>query len=163
MKYISPKDEHGNPYYVPIVAKNKDFLIGYLKGLETAKDIIEEVMESIDIKVDLGPVEIVLDSTRFNDLLENGKRESEMTDDELKSYFYDIMEEISTKLTETNSENGVFDNTVLKVECSCGFEFKSWEDLEDVPETNFLCRNCGKILIHYTNVNEYEYEYDEGA
>ena len=162
MKYIPPKDEHGTPYYVPIVAKNKDFLLGYLHGLETAQEVIEDVMGSIDVKVDLGPVDVILDSTRFNDILENGKRESEMTENELKSYFFDIMEEITTKLTEQNSENDVFNDVVLKVECSCGFGFNSWEDLSDIPETNFLCQNCGKVLIHYTNVNEYEYEYDEG-
>lgn len=32
MYYTPPKDENGNPYYVLIVAKNKDYLLGYLKG-----------------------------------------------------------------------------------------------------------------------------------
>jgi len=162
MRYEAPRDEEGNPYYVPVVAKNQDFLMGYLRGLDTANDMIMDVLTSIDINVDLGKIDILLDSTRFNDLLENGKYESEMSDDEKKSYIFDIVEEVTYKLSEENSENNLFNNTPLKLECTCGLGFYSWANIDEIPETNFKCHNCGKILIHYTNKCDSNYEYHEG-
>ena len=32
MKYEPPIDDNGNPYYVPVVAKNRDFLTGYVSA-----------------------------------------------------------------------------------------------------------------------------------
>lgn len=161
MKYEAPRDTDGNPYYVPIVAKNKDFLVGYISGLATAKDMIKDVLESINIDVDLGPIDVLLDSTRFNDILENGRYESEMTDAEKKDYIFNIVESVSHKLVYKNSENFV-DNSELKVECSCGLGFYSWEHAVDSPQQNFACHNCGKILIHYTGIYDSDYEYHEG-
>ena len=162
MRYEAPVDIDGNPYYVPVVAKNKDFLMGYLRGLDTAKDMIKDVLASININVDLGSIDVLLDSTRFNDILENGKYESEMTEAERKSYIFDIVEEVTTKLTYDNPENNVFDNAPLKLECSCGLGFYSWDVVEDIPKTSFSCHNCGKILIHYTGIYDGDYEYHEG-
>ena len=162
MRYSPPVDEDGNPYYVPIVAKNRDFLMGYIRGLDMSKDMIKDVLAAIKINVDLGPIDVLLDSTRFNDILANGKYESEMTINEKKEYIFNIVEEVTTKLTYDNSENNISDDDALKVECSCGLGFYSWKDPVDIPKTNFCCHNCGKILIHYTGIYDGEYEYYEG-
>jgi len=161
MQYNSPKI-NGTPYYVPIVAKNKEFLIGYLHGTYDLKDLFSDVLESIRIDIDLGRVDVLLDSTRFNDVLENGKRESQMTPKELKNYIYDIVEDVTNKMDDDNIENNIESENVLEVECSCNLGYYAWKTYESIPEESFKCTNCGKVLIDYCGHYSYEYEFDEG-
>lgn len=162
MKYSPPKDENGTPYYVPIVAKNRDTLIGYIRGIADGKDIMTDVLESIDIKLDLGPMDVVLDSTRFNDLLQNGKYESDMKDEELQSYIYDIVGELTDKMTDDNSENNIKSENVLAIECVCDLGYYAWDSLDKIPHETFKCGECGKVLIHYSGDFDYDYDYHEG-
>jgi hypothetical protein len=162
MKYDAPKDIDGHPYYVPVVTKNRDYLMGYISGLDTAKDMIKDVLASININVDLGAIDVLLDSTRFNDILENGRYESEMTDKEKKDYIFDIVEEVTEKLKHSSTENNVLDDAKLRVECSCGLGFYFWDEVTDIPKSNFSCHNCGKILIHYTGIYDGDFKYCEG-
>lgn len=162
MKYTPPTDDNGNPYYVPVVAKNRDFLTGYLKGLMATKDILNDVMTSLNINIDVGPIDAVLDSTRFNDILENGKRESDMTEDELNDYIMNIVTEVTNKMVTNNPENNIYDDDILTLECSCDYGFLSLSDVEKIPHENCVCPYCGKILIHYTGIDDYQYEFDGG-
>ena len=161
MKYTPPVDVEGEPYYVPIVSKNKDTLVGYINGLNTSKDIVNDVMDAMDIDIDVCPIDVILDSTRFNDILENNKRESEMTKEELDEYIESIIEGVTAKLQCETKENDIYKH-ILRVECSCGFGYYSWDNIEDIPDENFICKNCGKILIHYTGAHGHEYEFDGG-
>ena len=160
--YYKAPTQNGTPYYVPIVAKNKEFLIGYLCGIGDGKNLIEDAMKSIKIDLDLGPVDTLLDSTRFNDILENGKRESEMSEKELRKYIYDIVEDITARMDDENSENNIENDNVLEVECTCGIGYYAWRSFEKIPEESFKCTNCGKVLIDYTGHYGYEYEFQEG-
>ena len=162
MTYDAPKDIDGNPYYVPVVTKNKDYLMGYISGLDIAKDMITDILDSININVDLGAIDVLLDSTRFNDILVNGVYESEMTDKDKKDYLLGIVEEVSEKLKNTSTENNVLDDAKLRLECSCGLGFYFWDDVRDIPKSSFSCHNCGKILIHYTGIYDGDFEYCEG-
>ena len=164
MKYKPVKDVNGIPYYVPIVVKNKDYLIGYIRGLETGKDIMSDVLSYMNIDTDFGSMDVVLDSSRFNDILENGKRESNMSDDELRDYFYELIEEITDKTNDDNSENNIVDDSVFHVECTCNIGYYAWNDYDTIPDETFKCVNCGKTLIHYTDnyCHSYEYDYDGG-
>ncbi len=160
MKYKPPVDDNGKPYYVPIVSKNKDTLVGYLHALETSKCLMSDVLKSIGIEIDLEPMEAILDSTRFNDILINGKRESEMSLDELKEYMYSIVEEVTKKLDNDNPENNILSDNILDVECDCVVGYYAWTDYDIIPDENFVCTNCGKVLIHYTGEYDHEYEYE---
>jgi len=160
--YYKPPKENGIPYYVPIVAKSKEFLIGYLCGIGDGKDVIADVLESIKIDIDLGPIELLLDSNRFNDILVNGKRESEMNDTELRKYIFDIVEEITTKMVNDNEENNIDNDNVLEVECTCGIGYYAWRTYDSIPEYSFRCTNCGKVLIDYCGHYNHEYEFQEG-
>ncbi len=161
MQYKAPT-EHGTPYYVPIVAKNKDFLVGYLYGSNDGKDLIKDVLASMHMDVDLGPMDVILDSTRFNDILENGKRESQMNEKELKNYIYDIVDNITRKLDNKNVENNIESTSVLEIECSCNLGFYAWESYDNIPEESFKCTNCGKVLIDYCGNYGHEYTFQEG-
>ena len=163
MKYCPPTDHSGHEYYIPVVVKNKDYLMGYLSGIECAKDLIEDIMDKFDVDVDLGSVDMFLDSSRFNDILENGKRESDMSKDELKAYRMGVFQEILERMSSKTPENDVDDDRILKVECTCGYGYYSWKSYKDIPSSNVKCSNCGNILIDYTNMNDYEFEYDGGT
>jgi len=166
MYYTSPII-NGKPYYVPIVAKNKDFIIGYINAISDIKELLFDTLESIntdlDFDFDLDIVNIMLNSSRFNDILENGKHESEMSEVEFKKYIYDIIRDASNKMTsQHNIENNIKYNHILDVECSCGLGYYAWDTYDSIPDTTFKCTNCGKILIHYTGHSINEYEFQEG-
>ena len=162
MKYNAPLDNNGKPYYIPVVAKNRDYLVGYLDGLDITKKMITEIMEQLNIEIDMGPIDVILDSTRFNDVLDNGKRESETTDDELKDYINEMVEDITVRMSSKNQENNIESKNILDLECSCGYGFYSWDSNVGIPHDSVQCANCGKYLIHYTNNDDYVYEYDGG-
>ena len=161
--HYNPPEENGTPYYVPIVAKNKDFLIGYLRGISDGKNLISDALESVNIDIDFGPVDAILDSTRFNDILEDGRRESELSEEELKKYIYDTVEQLTTKMLGDNSENNIENDNVLEVECTCNVGYYAWRELDDIPEESFRCTNCGKVLIDYCGRYDHEYEFQEGG
>jgi len=161
MYYDSPT-ENGTPYYIPIVVKDKQFLIGYLQGMNDGKDLVCDVLRYIDIKANFDITDVMLSSSRFNDMLENGKRESEMNADELREYLFGIVKHTSAKSSSNSVENNINYDSVLQVECICGLGYYSWATYEDIPDKNFKCTNCGKTLIHYCNHYDYEYTFQEG-
>lgn len=162
MKYNPPKDSNGNPYYIPVVTKNRDYLLGYLFGIETVKDLMSDVMDAADLDIDLGPIDVILDSTRYNNILEGGKRESDMSDSELKEYILNIVENVTARLNSESEENGIKSTDVLTLECSCGFGYYSWKTYSDIPTETYKCSNCGKVIIDYTDIDDYKFEYDGG-
>ena len=52
-----------------------------------------------------------------------------------------------------------YSNNILTVDCSCGMHF-AFEDEENLPEEDFNCACCGKLLINYTKVDDCEFHYD---
>ncbi len=44
MKYIAPHSDNGKPYYVPVVTKNKDQLVGYIQGMSYVKLLVGDVL-----------------------------------------------------------------------------------------------------------------------
>ncbi len=104
----------------------------------------------------------VLDSTRFNDILPNDMRESDMEDKELEQYMDSLTDETLDKLSNDNSENNIDtdEENALTIECVCDFGIFAWKHFRDIPEVTFLCPECGRVLIHYTHTDFYEYEFD---
>ena len=160
--YYKPPEQNGTPYYVPIVTKNRDHLIGYLHGINDGKDLITDALESVKIDIDLGPIDAILDSSQYNDILENGRRGSEMTKKELDKYIYDLVEEMTDKMVDENTENNIDSENALVVDCKCDLGYYAWRTFEDIPDEDFKCTNCGKVLIHYCGNYGYEFSYQEG-
>ena len=70
-KYFkSPPDEEGKPYWIPIVVKDKSYLLGYMN----AYMFISEVYE-----IDPNDLQVALSSVRFNDILIDGSRIENLT------------------------------------------------------------------------------------
>lgn len=159
MKYKSPKVD-GKNQWVPIVAKNRDWLVGYISGIQMIESVISNSLEENGIELDFRGLDICLDSSRFNDIMEDGRKESECTDNEIKKYYENIIEEKIDMIKEIHPDNNISDDFFLSVECSCGFGFYNFKKSEDIPKKQFLCGICGKVVIDYTNKDDSYFEYD---
>jgi len=161
MKYTSPI-RNKKPYWVPIVVKNRDYLIGYLSGKKLIEMTITDIIKTLNINFNFKDIDLFLDSSRFNDILMDGRREHELNAEERKKYFMKMFDEKMTSLNNYHVENTVNYKDVLSVECSCGYGFYSWSKYKDIPVKRFHCDNCGRVLIDYTDIDDFEIEYDGG-
>lgn len=139
MKY--PKE-----YYVPVVVKNRDYLIGFLDAMSAISPIID-----VDYTA--------LDSMRFTDVLPDGQRRRNLTD-----------QEIIDSLSVTDANNNVLEQAqtkelivesipFLEVNCNCG-NYLKFEHPSELPKTTRKCELCGNVLIDYTGYDQDDYEYD---
>jgi len=158
--HYTPPEFKGNPQWVPIVVKNKDFLVGYISGLNLIQDLMLDALENSDIDVDLRGISLCLDSSRFNDVLENGKRESECSDEEIQKYYKDMVEEKINMVEEKHPDNTGFENCFLEVECPCGLGIYMFKTPDEVPEIPFKCQVCGRTVIDYTGYPDSSFKYD---
>jgi len=157
MKYESPKINN-QPYYVPIVIKNKDMLVGYINGMNFFKRMMTHSLSSAGLSADFSGIELCLESTRFNDILENGKNLWDLSDDE-----YDKFVEEKVRIKMERAQNPHPDNILesspfLIVDCMCGFGYYSFATSDKIPEDGFSCVECGKKLIDFTGYSDDEYE-----
>ena len=150
MKYEAPTKD-GKRYWVPVVCKNRDHLIGYLEGMKLMEDLILDSLIQAGVDIDVSAIELFLDSGRFNDVLMDGRRESELTDVDKKMWIRELVETKTMRMDEEHIENDNEDNIdVLAIECTCGYGFYSWESLEGLPNDIFTCQQCGRVVIDYT-------------
>jgi hypothetical protein len=150
--YIPPTDENGKFYWVPVVIKNKDYLLGFLTGMESA-------MIALQIYEELNPS---LGSERFNDILPDGRRIGNMSRSEFKDHVKtSILDEQESLLVRENHPDHNPDvlDYFFHVSCYCG-NFYGFHEPEDIPEENLHCDWCDKILFHYTNKDDTDFQYD---
>lgn len=140
MKYL-------RDYYVPIVAKNRDYLTGFLDASYAVSPFVE-----IDF--------LALDSMRYNDLLPNGQRRRHLSDQEILDVLgeYDLHRNIKEPST-SNKEIIIEDDVYLEVSCVCG-NYRKFNTPKDIPWHNVHCEICNKILVEYTNLDCDDIEYD---
>lgn len=160
MKYEAPTKD-GKRYWVPVVCKNRDHLIGYLEGMRLMEDLILDSLEQAGLDIDVSALELFLDSGRFNDILKDGRRESELTDIDKRKLIKEMVETKTLRMEEEHIENDIEDDiSVLNVECTCGYGFYSWDSLDELPKDIFKCQHCGRIIIDYTGYDDSEFDYD---
>lgn len=163
MHYKPPKIDN-KEQWVPIVVKNKDWLVGYISGLQMIESIICNSLEENGMEIDFRGLDLCLDSSRFNDIMEDGKRESECTTNEIKKYYERIINEKIDMIKEHHPDNGqALKDYFLEVECFCGFGIYLFKTPKEVPDKPFRCSVCGKVIIDYTDKNDEEFEYDGDA
>jgi hypothetical protein len=160
MKYQAPLID-GKPYYIPVVVKSRDYLIGFLHSKLTFESLMAGVLEKVGIQSNFSMFENCLDSTRFNDVLQNGKRISECSGEEFDKYIQNVVEEKVDKIQNNHPDNILSDDVILKLECSCGLGFESYTTVESIPKESVKCKFCDKILLHYTDHYDTEYEFDK--
>ena len=161
MLYNAPRDKNGKAYWIPVVIKNKDYLMGYIKGVECVEGLLSDSLKSMGVDIDFNVADMFLDSSRFNDVLEDGRRESEISDDERKEFLINLVKEKLDRTASGHVENDIKYTDPLAVDCTCGLGFYSWK-WDEIPSETFKCEICNKILIDYTNHNDFEYQFDGG-
>jgi len=157
MRYKTPTIDN-KPHWVPIVAKNKDYLIGYLTSLQLFTDIISDILESNNINIDLRAIDLCLDSSRFNDIMENDKREGDCSETELLDYYKQMIKNKISLIEDDHPENDT--EFFLEVECPCEFGIYIFKEETDIPDKTLTCSNCGRTIIDYTEHFDTEYEFD---
>lgn len=170
MKYHAPTTVDKKPYWVPVVCKNRDSLVGYIRGMKFILGTLDGMKNTknneieTEIIIDYGQVDPCLDSSRFNDITPGlDKRESEMSNEELKMFRQGMIKKALLRGIEHHPDNdpSIFKDVFLKLECAhCEMGFYQFEEPEDVPEENFYCQICGRKLIDYTNREDSDYEFD---
>jgi len=165
MHYLSPISE-GKHYYVPIVVKNKDMLVGIISGIQASHELLSNVFKTLDFPIEevieinsYDSDNLMVGSDRFNDVLPDGRIESEMTDKEKRLYLEDIVKTAYDKMM--CEDNNVSLDCALKTSCECGLGHYTWKTVKDIPSESFSCLECGKVLIDYTNHDEWEFDFVE--
>lgn len=160
MKYNPPLFE-GKPIWVPIVVKNKNWLVGYISGIQMIESIIAGSLEENGVEINFRGLDLCLDSSRFNDIMEDGKRESQCSRSEVKKYYERVINEKLDMIKEHHPDNGsVLEDYFLEVECSCGFGVYLFKTPKEIPSEKFICKICGKVVIDYTKKNDEDFDYD---
>ena len=153
--YKNPIDQKiGKQYFVPCVIKNKYALIYYILGVnQCAHDVVKQMPDARYLQTNL-----MLDSLRFNDILPDGKKIHNLTDAD-----YDKMEaELEERSLETHPDNDTeVDEQFFGLNCpNCGNHYV-FNNPNEIPEKDFNCGLCDRVLIDYTNNDDWEYEYYE--
>jgi len=161
MKYEAPKINN-DPYYVPVVVKSKDYLVGYLHAMNLFLAILHDCLNRSGLDIDCSNFDMGLDSTRFNDIMIDGRRATSCSIDEIKQYFEDLIEKKVFKYKEEHPDNNpeILDKSVLKIECICGLGFYSFDDISKIPEEPLKCSACGRVILDYTKHFDNEFEFD---
>lgn len=161
MRYRPPQIDN-KAHWVPIVAKDRDWLIGYISGIQMIETLVLETLKQNGIDIDLRGIDLCLDSSRFNDILENDKRESECSKEEIKKYYKDMVEEKMSVIKEHHPDNNneIFSNCFLEVECSCGFGIYTFKTPQDISDKPFICQVCGRTVIDYTYRDDEDFDFD---
>lgn len=150
-RYRNPIDEKTMlPYHVPCVAKNKDALVYITMGIIAGAN---QICNKLDVDFE-GSIDLGLSSFRYNDILPDGKRMSELTDDD-----YNRMKSDMVSLKQTHPENGIgsLNNHFLTLTCSCG-NYYAFHKPEEIPDDIFFCGLCDRVLIDYTDTDEWCFE-----
>lgn len=136
-------------YWIPVVVKNKDYLLGFL------------ISHKINMLIDeCHPFNIfrTLSSDRFNDILPNGERIKNLTDEQLKGRLIDII--IRNSIHETHPENDykIYYDNLLNITCFCGMPY-NFKDEKDLPEESIKCPECKRFIIYYTGCSDDKFFY----
>lgn len=158
IKFEAPTDEYGNPYWVPVVVKNKDWLMAFLYGYHSATEMINQTLGMTELGINLNILEFPLNSFRHNNILKNGQDASKLTKFEYEEYINKLYNETQTKVDSESESKDNLPIPFLTIDCTCGLGFYSFESEEDLPNENLKCSNCGKFVIIYTNINECNFE-----
>lgn len=136
-------------YFVPVVVKNRDYLVGFL----TALDAFSLGSSKIDMVLSES-------SAKFNDVLPGGLRRRNISLEDQIGIMIDYRMKMSAVEDFENLEElEAREDKFLEINCECG-NYYSFDSAEQIPSSSLKCDICGKHLIDYTNRNDADFEYD---
>ena len=136
-------------YFVPLVIKNRDYLVGFLTALDS-------------FSLGSSKMDFILSesSAKFNDILPGGIRRRDIPTEDQVGIMVDYrMKQSAMEDMESIDELELQDDKFLELHCECG-NYVSFDSVEKIPATSLKCDICGKYLIDYTNRNDEDFMYD---
>lgn len=165
--YNPPKDNNGNNIWIPVVVKNRESLIYFIKGYQYTTYIYAQIFAQSGGKIEIKGHDFPISSETYNDTLMNGKKQRDLTDKELDDYYATLRENITEKYEKINNTNG--ENTVkcsdtdepyFNIDCpGCGMPVL-FAVSNEIPYDDLNCPMCERQLIDYTGHDECEFIYD---
>jgi len=161
IRYIAPKTKDGKIQQCPVVCKNRDVLIGHINCLNSIMNGLiqcNRLDDEIAFAMDLG-----LDSTRFNNWIDDGVDCSNMSPEEI----HEILNSRVDSLLNRNSNHPENNRTNLNpgffsVDCTgCG-NFVRWNNAKEIPYEDYKCDLCDRVLIHYIHLDDEDIIFDDG-
>lgn len=64
------------------------------------------------------------------------------------------------RVVDEHPDNDIDNDDILNVDCPCGLGFYSFKEIENVPDKQFKCSVCGRVIIDYTDHFDSEFEFD---
>lgn len=143
-------DFYPRNHFVPLVTKNRDVLVGYLRA-----------MSMFDLGDSMFDYVLIMSSARFNDILPGNVRRRNLTIEEQIQAIVDyrVAMFLHENEDEESEEDFETEEPFLKLHCECG-NYHEFETEADIPKTPMVCEMCGRHLIDYTNKEDSEFIYD---
>lgn len=156
MKYKAPVYE-GKPQFVPVCLKSKDVFVGHILALN---EMLLSLVKVVDITNEDFLYEISrsnIDSSRFNDILPNYVQN--LTGDEFKEKEKERIKEIldGEHQHPENDWASVNEDSIYEIDCECGNSLVI-KSIDDIPENDYKCILCERLLIQYIHVYDHEIE-----
>ena len=150
LKFNAPVDENQQAIWIPIVAKNRDYILGYIDAWKIMSEVYELPMS--DMLHALG-------SDRFNDVMPDGSRMQDLSKKDLKEKIKNIMLKPSRSEHIENTSDIYYENELV-IECPGCRMVYMFKELIDIPKVNFGCSCCNRALIMYHHHDDDELTYD---
>jgi len=151
-KIIFPTNKDGNEYWIPIAVKNRDTLVGFLEAFKHFCAFYD-IPSSTDVNV-------IISSDRFNDIFPDDTRMRNHTREQLKEKILKMIDAEQERSENEENDDYILEDNILNLDCNdCGMFYPFKTSLE-IPEENCDCQICGRRLIHYTNLDAEQVEYD---
>jgi len=151
-KIVFPKDKNGKEYWISIVIKNRDTLVGFLEAFKNFCKFYE-IPTATDVNV-------IISSDRFNDVLPDDSRMRNYSREDLKEKILDMIDKEQERSEKEENDGHLLQDNILNLDCNgCGM-FYSFKTSRELPEADFDCQCCGRKLIYYINVDADSVMYD---
>ena len=99
----------------------------------------------------------ILDSQRFGQYLPDGSKREDRTVEEIQEIIKNYRESFHVKENEQDAE--IEEEEYFTVSCNCGNHYVYYGG-EEIPKEDLHCGICGKLLIYYTGVDDYNFVYN---
>lgn len=149
-KYVHPKTSNGRLQWVPIVVKNKDYLIGSISAVQNFGSMVGLMISDWPS---------LLSSERFTDVVSCDRRFSTMTNAERMVFVKEIVTESETRNSQEHLNGESLNEYIFSISCNCG-NFVGFKDTSEIPKDGLVCSVCGRVLIDYTHKNDDSFIYD---
>lgn len=160
IKYVPFKTKDGKVQHCPIVTKNRDVLIGHIMATQSILESLSGYA-NLDDKL-LTYIDPGLDSSRFNNYLEDGLNCYGMTQEEVNEIMQKRVDDVMDSLNHKDNDKSILDPGFFSVDCQgCG-NFVRWNSAKEIPYENFKCDICERVLVHYIHLDDEDIEFDEG-